>query len=85
MKNTDGDSALMIVSSLYSCCVFDTTSANTVLGWNLFVAAMTPNSTLRSDLIMGIHDRVSFYGNQSIGAFPVRYGVEGHDISGIGR
>jgi hypothetical protein len=49
------------------------------------VAAMTLNSNLRSDLIRGVHDRASLYGNQSIGAFPSRYrSSDGTDISGIG-
>ena len=47
------------------------------------MAAMTPNSNLRSDLIRGVHDRASLYGNQSIGAFPSRYrSSDGTDIDG---
>ena len=50
------------------------------------MAAMTPNSNLRSDLIRRVHDRASIYGNQSIGAFPIRYNsIDGADLLGIGR
>jgi hypothetical protein len=54
------------------CTLFcDTTSADAALGWCLFVAAMTPNRTLRSDLIRSVHDRASLYGRQSIAAVPL--------------
>jgi len=53
------------------------------------VAAMAPNSNLRSSLIRSTHDQalISVLGSQSImGAFPVRYDSgNGMDISGIGR
>jgi hypothetical protein len=80
--NSDWDTT---VSSLYSLFC-DTTFANVGLGWCLFVAAMTPNGDVRSDLIRSVHDRALLYGNQGIGAFPVRYLSEsGLDRSGIGR
>ena len=51
------------------------------------MAAMTPNSNLRSNLVRRAHDRASvnsLYGNQSMGAYPVRYdSTRGGDISGI--
>ncbi|KAH9993299.1 hypothetical protein BJV74DRAFT_916837 [Russula compacta] len=48
---------------------FDT---NTVVsGWNLFVAGMTPDGDLRSNLISRVHERASF--NISAGAFPLNY------------
>ena len=66
--------------------VLDTTFAEAVVGWSLFVAAMTPNSDLRADLIKSVHDRASLYGNQSIGAFPVTYrSIDGITTSEIGR
>jgi hypothetical protein len=70
----------LTVTSLYSF-FFGTTFVNAALGWYLFVAAMTPNSTLRSNLIKSIHDLALLYGNYSgIGAFPLSY----YD-TGIGR
>ena len=72
------------MSSLYFI-VFDKICANAVIGWNLFVAAMTPNSNLRSDIIRRAHNKASIYGNQSIGAFPIRYNrINGADFPGIG-
>ena len=72
----------LTVTSLYSFVFFfGTTFVNAALGWYLFVAAMTPNGTLRSDLIKNIHDLALLYGNYSgIGAFPHGYGD-----TGIGR
>ena len=37
----------------------------------MFVAAMTPNRTLRSDLIRNVHDRASLYGSKSAVAVPL--------------
>ena len=54
------------------CTLFcGTTFADAALGWCLFVAAMTPNSTLRSDLIRNVHDRASLYGRQNTVAIPL--------------
>ena len=46
-------------------------SANVVLGWDLFVAAMTSNQDLRADLISRVHNRASY--NLSAGVFPTEY------------
>jgi hypothetical protein len=55
-----------------------------VLGWNLFVAAMTPDGDLRSHLISGVHNRTSF--NVSAGVFPLDYdSVDGSTILGAAR
>jgi hypothetical protein len=66
-----GSDQVFTVSSLYSFFLFDTTFANEALGWCLFVAAMTPNRTLRSDLIRSVHDRASLYGGKSAVAVPL--------------
>jgi len=59
---------------------------NTVPAWNLFVAAMTPNNDLRSDLIRRVHNRASLFGRENMGIFPVRYGsFDGSDVSGMAR
>ncbi len=42
-----------------------------ILGWNLFVAAMTPNQDLRTNLISRVHNRASY--NVSAGVFPLNY------------
>jgi hypothetical protein len=62
--------------------------SDAVPGWNLFVAAMTPNNDLRLDLIKRVHDRALLSGNQRLGAFPLQYNSkDGSDISvsGLGR
>ena len=54
------------------CTLFcDAAFADAALGWCLFVAAMTPNRTLRSDLIKNVHDRASLYGRRSTVAVPL--------------
>ncbi|KAI9430129.1 hypothetical protein H4582DRAFT_2087538 [Lactarius indigo] len=42
-----------------------------VSSWNLFVAAMTPNQDLRTNLISRVHNRASY--NISPGVFPIEY------------
>ncbi|KAI9440205.1 hypothetical protein BJY52DRAFT_524154 [Lactarius psammicola] len=42
-----------------------------VSNWNLFVAAMTSNQNLRTDLISRVHNRASY--NKSAGVFPLKY------------
>ncbi|KAH9059276.1 hypothetical protein EDB87DRAFT_1832226 [Lactarius vividus] len=42
-----------------------------ISSWNLFVAAMTSNQDLRTNLISKVHNRASF--NASAGAFPLYY------------
>ncbi|KAF8273701.1 hypothetical protein EI94DRAFT_1715629 [Lactarius quietus] len=42
-----------------------------VSSWNLFVAAMTSNQDLRTNIISRVHNRASF--NVSAGAFPLSY------------
>ncbi|KAH9052374.1 hypothetical protein EDB87DRAFT_1722946, partial [Lactarius vividus] len=42
-----------------------------VSSWNLFVAAMTPNQSLRTELISRVHNRASY--NTSAGVFPLNY------------
>ncbi len=64
---------------------FDTRRADAVLAWNLFVAAMTPNDALRSSLITRIHNRASLFGSQRMGIFPLRYSLNGTDMSGLAR
>ena len=59
-------------------------SADGVLGWNLFAAAMTPNQSLRSQLISKVHNRASF--NISAGVFPVEYNsADGSPLQGVAR
>jgi hypothetical protein len=84
VEDTDTD-AFITVSGLYFFS-FDTPFADLALGWNLFVAAMTPNNDLRANRISRVHNRALLFGNQSIGAFLFRYdSSDGSDISGIGR
>ena len=55
-----------------------------ILGWNLFVAAMTPNQDLRMNLISRIHNRASY--NVSEGVFPLNYdSTSGTTILGRAR
>ena len=55
-----------------------------LLGWNLFVAAMTPDGDLRSNLISRVHNRASF--NTSSGVFPLSYNSSsGATIQGVAR
>ncbi|KAH9018064.1 hypothetical protein EDB85DRAFT_1874040 [Lactarius pseudohatsudake] len=42
-----------------------------VSSWNLFVAAMTSNQDLRTNLISRVHNRASY--NRSAGVFPIQY------------
>ncbi|KAH9055600.1 hypothetical protein EDB87DRAFT_1567201 [Lactarius vividus] len=42
-----------------------------VSSWNLFVAAMTSNQDLRTNLISRVHNRASY--NKSAGVFPIQY------------
>ncbi|KAF8260626.1 hypothetical protein EI94DRAFT_1747935 [Lactarius quietus] len=52
-----------------------------VSSWDLFVAAMTSDQNLRTDLISRVHNRASF--NESAGVFPTEYdGTYGSTISG---
>ncbi|KAH9000742.1 hypothetical protein EDB86DRAFT_3075192 [Lactarius hatsudake] len=52
-----------------------------ISGWNLFVAAMTLNSDLRTNLISRVHNRASF--NTSAGVFPLSYdSTQGSTILG---
>jgi hypothetical protein len=54
----------------------------TISSWNLFVAAMTSNQGLRSDLISRVHNRASF--NVSAGVFPLSYdSTHGSTIMGV--
>ena len=46
-------------------------SANVVSDWDLFVAAMTSDQSLRTDLISRVHNRASY--NVSTGVFPTEY------------
>jgi Domain of unknown function (DUF1793) len=55
-----------------------------LLGWNLFVAAMTSNENLRSSLINSIHNRASY--NTTDGVFPLNYATsDGVALSGQAR
>lgn len=55
-----------------------------LLGWNLFVAAMTSNEDLRSSLINNVHNRASY--NTTAGVFPLNYATSnGAAISGQAR
>jgi len=84
VEDIDTD-VFITVSGLYFF-IFDTPFADLALGWNLFVAAMTPNNDLRVNCISRVHNQALLFGNQSIGAFLFRYnGSDGSDISGIGR
>lgn len=57
---------------------------DTLLGWNLFVAAMTPDKSLRSGLINNVHNRASY--NTTAGVFPLNYATsDGAAISGQAR
>ncbi|KAH9022001.1 hypothetical protein EDB85DRAFT_2152001 [Lactarius pseudohatsudake] len=52
-----------------------------ISSWNLFVAAMTSNQDLRTNLISRVHNRASF--NASSGVFPLSYdSTEGSTILG---
>ncbi|KAF8273676.1 hypothetical protein EI94DRAFT_1167505 [Lactarius quietus] len=53
-----------------------------VSNWNLFVAAMTSNQDLRTNLISRVHNRASY--NVSAGAFPLSYdSTHGSTILGV--
>ena len=55
-----------------------------LLGWNLFVAAMTTNRNLSSSLINNVHKRASY--NTTAGVFPLNYATsDGATISGQAR
>ena|SRR6266702_2804142 len=55
-----------------------------LLGWNLFVAAMTSNQDLSTNLISRVHNRASF--NVSAGVFPLSYdSTHGSTILGVAR
>ncbi|KAI0267461.1 hypothetical protein BC834DRAFT_953477, partial [Gloeopeniophorella convolvens] len=57
-------------------------TATTISSWNLFAAAMTPNTNLRDNLISRVHARASF--NDSRGAFPLNYdSTRGYTIGGV--
>jgi hypothetical protein len=65
---------------------FDTHWADALPGWNLFVAAMTPNNDLCLNRIGRVHNRASLFGNQSLGIFPLRYdSTNGSDMSGMAK
>jgi len=54
----------------------------TVSSWNLFVAAMTSNEDLRTNIISSVHNRASY--NLSAGAFPLNYdSTHGSTILGV--
>ncbi|KAI9459211.1 hypothetical protein BJY52DRAFT_387895 [Lactarius psammicola] len=63
----------------------DSLSTDTSVGlssWNLFVAAMTSNQNLRTNLISRVHNRASF--NASAGVFPLIYdSTHGSTILGV--
>jgi hypothetical protein len=68
------------------CSTFDTHWADALPGWNLFVAAMTPNNDLCSNRIRRVHNRASLFGNQSLGIFPLRYdSTNASDLSGMAK
>ncbi|KAH9020012.1 hypothetical protein EDB85DRAFT_1872799, partial [Lactarius pseudohatsudake] len=55
-----------------------------VSSWNLFVAAMSSNQDLRTNLISRVHNRASF--NTSTGVFPLSYdSTQGTAILGVAR
>ncbi|KAH9028323.1 hypothetical protein EDB84DRAFT_1272333 [Lactarius hengduanensis] len=55
-----------------------------VSSWNLFVAAMTSNQDLSSNIISRVHDRASY--NASAGVFPLSYNsTSGAAILGVAR
>ncbi|KAH9000737.1 hypothetical protein EDB86DRAFT_2802105 [Lactarius hatsudake] len=55
-----------------------------VSSWNLFVAAMSSNRDLRTNLISRVHNRASF--NVSGGVFPLSYdSTQGSTILGVAR
>jgi hypothetical protein len=56
---------------LVSSHTVEIVSADVVLGWDLFVAAMASNQSLSTDLISRVHNRASF--NTSAGVFPTEY------------
>ena len=71
------------VSSQYFI-TFGAQSTDSVLGWNLFAAAMTTNEGLRSKLLLMVHTRASY--NVSAGVFPVDYGsADGSTLGGVAR
>ncbi|KAI9433020.1 hypothetical protein H4582DRAFT_1820406 [Lactarius indigo] len=56
----------------------------TISSWNLFVAAMSSNQDLRTNLISRVHNRASF--NTSAGVFPLSYdSTHGSTILGVAR
>jgi len=58
--------------------------ADVLLGWNLFVAAMTPNGNLSLSLINNVHNRASY--NATAGVFPLNYATsDGAALSGQAR
>jgi hypothetical protein len=60
-----------VLPYLVSSHTIEVVSANLILGWDLFVAAMTSNQSLCMDLISRVHNRASF--NMSTGVFPTKY------------
>ena len=70
------------VSSLYHC-IFYIPLTDVLVGWNLFVAAMTPYDNLRSNLIERIYNRSQLFAAASggPGVFPLNYySANGSDI-----
>ena len=66
------------VSSLYHCILYILLT-DVLVGWNLFVAAMTPYNDLRSNLIGRISIRSQLFA--SGGVFPLSYySANGSDI-----
>ena len=65
--NTDTNTA----TSSQKSFTFENVSADAVLGWTLFAAAMTPDQDLRTSLISRVHSRASY--NLTAGVFPVLY------------
>ena len=65
--NTDAGTA----TSSQKSFTFENVRAYVVLGWSLFVAAMTSDQDLRTNLISRVHNRASF--NLTGGVMPVSY------------
>ena len=72
------------VSSWYFHNFFQVLSSDPILGWSLFVAAMTTNQGLRSELISRVSNRAS--STNTSGIFPVYYSSgDGTTVQGVAR
>jgi hypothetical protein len=68
---------------LVSESIFVSSQLTAFAGWNLFVAAMTSNNDLRSNLIERIYNRSHLFSESTAGAFPLVYNsANGSDIQG---